>query len=167
MTMASCTGDAIIPYQGSRSARPDSMSGSGRSKRVRTRSQTYVRRKAGGNGAPEASERPEVELQPHGLKVQCFENESDAFAVIELAFRGWGDPDPNGMLSRAERAVVMLALDGLSNQEIARARGTSLRTVANQIASIFRKLGVGSRPELFVLAASSLRSDRTGKASQG
>lgn len=37
---------------------------------------------------------------------------------------------------------------GESNDDIARRRGTSPRTVANQIASIFRKHGVGSRAEL-------------------
>jgi DNA-binding NarL/FixJ family response regulator len=51
-------------------------------------------------------------------------------------------------LSRAEREVVELLLSGASNAQIARQRGTSARTVANQAASIFRKLGVGSRMEL-------------------
>jgi DNA-binding CsgD family transcriptional regulator len=51
-------------------------------------------------------------------------------------------------LTAAEREVVRLALDGLSNAQVARARGTSVSTVANQLASIFRKLGVGSRYEL-------------------
>ncbi|UQA62031.1 helix-turn-helix domain-containing protein [Polyangium aurulentum] len=51
-------------------------------------------------------------------------------------------------LSPAEREVVELLLSGASNAEIARQRGTSARTVANQAASIFRKLGVGSRMEL-------------------
>jgi DNA-binding CsgD family transcriptional regulator len=36
----------------------------------------------------------------------------------------------------------------LSNSEIGRRRGTSGRTVANQMATIFRKLGVSSRAEL-------------------
>jgi DNA-binding CsgD family transcriptional regulator len=51
-------------------------------------------------------------------------------------------------LSKGERAVVALAVFGLSNQEIARRRGSSPRTVANQLASAYRKLGVGSRAEL-------------------
>ena len=37
---------------------------------------------------------------------------------------------------------------GRSNGEIAAARGRSVRTIANQVAAIFRKLGVGSRLEL-------------------
>lgn len=51
-------------------------------------------------------------------------------------------------LSRSERQVVLALLGGASNREIARARGTSDRTVANQIQSIYRKLGVRSRSEL-------------------
>jgi DNA-binding NarL/FixJ family response regulator len=48
---------------------------------------------------------------------------------------------------------VQLVLEGKSNAEIAHARGKSVRTVANRVASIVRKLGIGSRSELFALAA--------------
>ena len=51
-------------------------------------------------------------------------------------------------LSPAEREVTARLLDGYDNERIARERGTSLRTVANQVASIFRKLGVSSRGSL-------------------
>ena len=51
-------------------------------------------------------------------------------------------------LSSAERDVLALTLGGQSNASIARARGTAARTVANQLSSIFRKLGVVSRAEL-------------------
>jgi DNA-binding CsgD family transcriptional regulator len=51
-------------------------------------------------------------------------------------------------LSVAERAVVGLAVLGLSNQDIASRRGSSARTVANQLGSAYRKLGVSSRAEL-------------------
>jgi DNA-binding CsgD family transcriptional regulator len=51
-------------------------------------------------------------------------------------------------LTEAERAVVRLALDGLSNAEIARRRRSSPKTVAHQLAAAYRKLGVGSRREL-------------------
>jgi DNA-binding CsgD family transcriptional regulator len=53
-----------------------------------------------------------------------------------------------GALTKAERAVVELALGGLSNAEIARRRRSSPRTVASQLAASYRKLGVGSRREL-------------------
>jgi len=51
-------------------------------------------------------------------------------------------------LTHAELAVARKLVEGLSNAGIAAARGTSERTVANQVASLFRKLGVGSRAEL-------------------
>lgn len=54
-------------------------------------------------------------------------------------------------LSEAEREVVLAILDGRSNAEIALARCRSVRTVANQAASAFRKLGVRSRSELATL----------------
>jgi DNA-binding NarL/FixJ family response regulator len=53
-----------------------------------------------------------------------------------------------GPLTAAERGVVRAVLTGCTNTEIARTRGTSARTVANQIASAFRKLGVASRGQL-------------------
>lgn len=51
-------------------------------------------------------------------------------------------------LTKAERDVAALVLEGLSNQAIARARGTSVRTIANQVAAVFRKLKVTARVEL-------------------
>jgi DNA-binding CsgD family transcriptional regulator len=51
-------------------------------------------------------------------------------------------------LTDAERAVVELARSGLSNAAIARRRRCSSRTVANQLAVVYKKLGVGSRREL-------------------
>jgi DNA-binding NarL/FixJ family response regulator len=51
-------------------------------------------------------------------------------------------------LTPAEGEVLAFLLDGYDNASIAEARKTSPRTVANQVASIFRKLGVASRAEL-------------------
>jgi DNA-binding NarL/FixJ family response regulator len=51
-------------------------------------------------------------------------------------------------LTKAEGAVLRQLLQGQSNAQIARLRGTALRTVTNQISSLFRKLGVHSRTEL-------------------
>jgi DNA-binding CsgD family transcriptional regulator len=59
-------------------------------------------------------------------------------------------------LTPAEREVALAILDGLSNDEIARLRGSSPRTVANQVATIFRKLGVRSRAELAARRATTL-----------
>ena len=51
-------------------------------------------------------------------------------------------------LSAAERQVADDAASGLSNGAIAKKRGRSPRTIANQLASIYRKLDVASRAEL-------------------
>jgi DNA-binding CsgD family transcriptional regulator len=56
-------------------------------------------------------------------------------------------------LSKAEREVIQLALRGLSNKTIAEVRRCSSRTVANQLASVYRKLSVSGRRELHVRAA--------------
>lgn len=51
-------------------------------------------------------------------------------------------------LTAAEGEVLALLLDGYDTATIGGARGTSPRTTANQVASIYRKLAVGSRAEL-------------------
>src|SRR5690606_13440073 len=50
-------------------------------------------------------------------------------------------------LSGAEHAVARLLVEGKSYAEMAWLRGTSVRTVANQVASIFQKTGVSGRAE--------------------
>lgn len=52
------------------------------------------------------------------------------------------------LLPSAEFAVARLLVDGQSHAEIARLRGSSLRTVANQLASVFQRLGVSGRADL-------------------
>ena len=52
------------------------------------------------------------------------------------------------VLTRGELAVARLAATGRSNAQIAAARRSALRTVANQMASILRKLALRSRIEL-------------------
>jgi DNA-binding NarL/FixJ family response regulator len=54
-------------------------------------------------------------------------------------------PEIEARLSSAETHVAWLVCDGLSNRDIALERGTAERTVANQVASIFHKLGVSRR----------------------
>jgi DNA-binding NarL/FixJ family response regulator len=51
-------------------------------------------------------------------------------------------------LSKAEYAVTRLLVEGQSHAEIAARRQTSVRTVANQLAAAFHKLGVSGRCEL-------------------
>lgn len=54
-------------------------------------------------------------------------------------------------LTPAEAHVAQLAAAGHSNRAIADLRGTAERTVANQLASIFRKLDVASRADLVLV----------------
>jgi DNA-binding CsgD family transcriptional regulator len=57
-------------------------------------------------------------------------------------------------MTRAEHEVARQVVLGLSNATIAARRGTAQRTVANQLASLYRKLKVQSRLELaLVLSA--------------
>jgi DNA-binding NarL/FixJ family response regulator len=64
--------------------------------------------------------------------------------VIELP-----EPDTAGPgLTASEQDIIARLLRGASNREIARARGTSERTVANQLQRIYRKHAVYSRTEL-------------------
>jgi DNA-binding CsgD family transcriptional regulator len=51
-------------------------------------------------------------------------------------------------LTTAEREVLAEVLAGASNRQIAERRGTSERTVANQVARLFRHFGVRSRAQL-------------------
>ena len=58
-------------------------------------------------------------------------------------------------LTPSESEVARAVCQGLSNREIAQLRETSVRTVANQLASIYEKLEVNSRAELVVKLGSS------------
>ncbi|MDJ0790082.1 MAG: LuxR C-terminal-related transcriptional regulator [Myxococcota bacterium] len=70
------------------------------------------------------------------------------------------DPALSERLTRAEREVAELVVSGRSNAEIARLRGTAQNTVANQVASIFRKLSIQSRTELGAGALPAARDSR-------
>jgi DNA-binding NarL/FixJ family response regulator len=76
-------------------------------------------------------------LSVDGEELLVFEWTTDAPAVQPL-------PE----LSRAEQDVLERVVRGDSNAAIARARKTSVRTVANQVASLLRKTGAASRFEL-------------------
>lgn len=65
--------------------------------------------------------------------------------VIDLPVDDLELPDS---LTSAEQDVVRLVAQGLSNSDIGKARGRSARTIANQLAAIYRKLGVTGRTEL-------------------
>lgn len=56
-------------------------------------------------------------------------------------------------LTPSEEQVLAHVMRGMSNAAIARARQTSIHTVANQVANLFRKTGARSRVELAQIAA--------------
>jgi DNA-binding CsgD family transcriptional regulator len=63
------------------------------------------------------------------------------------------DKELSARLSPAEYEVTRLLVEGKSYAEMAVLRQTSARTVANQIASAFHRLGVSGRAELLCLLA--------------
>jgi DNA-binding NarL/FixJ family response regulator len=70
---------------------------------------------------------------------------SDTYLVLSVPFLERPFPDA---LTESERAVAEMAIRGWTNKEIAEERGTSDRTIANQVRAIFAKCGVASRSEL-------------------
>lgn len=86
-------------------------------------------------------ERPYIPL-PGGAEIEHL--------APDLVLLSFPLPEPRfpPELTDAEREVTRLVYDGASNAEIARARGVSPKTIANQLDSIYRKLGVTSRCEL-------------------
>jgi len=92
---------------------------------------------------------------PEGLAVFHIEANGTTLALLTFEVEVGS---PVASLSNAERAVMGSILEGKSNSQIATERGTATRTVANQVARLFEKLGVRSRAELAV----RFRADRPG-----
>ena len=84
---------------------------------------------------------------PSSLSATRFQMDGDDYAVFSFRTSAANLPEA---LSPCEREVLLAAVRGDSNREIAQARGKSERTVANQVQAIFRKLDVHSRGELAV-----------------
>lgn len=66
----------------------------------------------------------------------------------ELVVFSWDIAPPPAVLTSAERDVLARVVGGESNRAIATARRTSVRTIANQVASLLRKTGATSRFDL-------------------
>jgi DNA-binding NarL/FixJ family response regulator len=88
----------------------------------------------------EAPSRRDDEVYGHYVRIG-----DDEYAILSIPA---GPPPLPACLTDAERHVCELVIAGESNASIARERGTSVRTIANQLASIYRKLNVYSRCEL-------------------
>lgn len=106
--------------------------------------------------APPEPTCPESPRETTSPNLQFFSFGDEDFAAIEIA----GDaPQPTvptspvAVLSEAETRILAELVTGRSNREIATRRGTSLRTVTNQVSAVFRKLGVRSRAEVALLLA--------------
>ncbi len=82
---------------------------------------------------------------PKNLHASRFEVGSDEYVILSYPARATELP---ATLTTTELEIYQAILAGHSNASIAKERGRSLRTVANQVAAIFAKLGVSSRAEL-------------------
>jgi DNA-binding NarL/FixJ family response regulator len=86
-------------------------------------------------------------------RITGFRLDDSEYRVIGFPLRR---PRAFAALTAAELAIAEGAIEGASTRALARARGVSERTVANQLASIYRKLGVYSRQELVALVCGAL-----------
>jgi DNA-binding CsgD family transcriptional regulator len=91
------------------------------------------------------SEDVPFQLVPHSITAHELSIEGEAYAVLEIALR---ELEPPSGLTAAEQQVVCLVIQGKSNSEIAVERGTSIRTVANQLRSVYAKLKISGRAQL-------------------
>lgn len=82
------------------------------------------------------------------MRINSIRQDSTDYWVMSYPIRR---PACFGLLTSAELEVVEAVLEGLSQAVIAKRRGVKSRTVVNQIASAYRKLGVGSRGGLVSL----------------
>lgn len=108
------------------------------------------------------SERGDAFPEPHvpppdGMKATIEGDAPGERLILRYRCPTWRLPQA---LSAAERSVVLDLLDGASRRDIALSRGTSPRTVANQMASIFRKLRVGLRVELLAVLRPPIQAGR-------
>jgi DNA-binding NarL/FixJ family response regulator len=100
-------------------------------------------------GAPELRHCPLA--VPDDLRACRLSFAAEQYIVVSFRStiaRSTGAESRDGALTSTERAVACAAAAGRSNRQIAAARGTSMHTVANQLASVYRKLGISSRAEL-------------------
>lgn len=85
--------------------------------------------------------------QEPGADIACLEINGTEVYVLSLSI----EPNLPDDLSDSEREVILMVLAGASNAEIAEVRGTAVQTVANQLHTAFKKIGVSSRGDLAAL----------------
>ena len=82
---------------------------------------------------------------PPGFRSAALEEEGHTFMVMSYELPEWELPDT---LTVTERQVLRALLRGATQAQVAEARSVTSATISNQLASIFHKVGVGSRMEL-------------------
>jgi DNA-binding CsgD family transcriptional regulator len=92
---------------------------------------------------------------PGGIAVSELEHAGKRLFIVSYPKSSMDQRDPRDepwcRLTPAEHAVVVLLLEGRTPAQVARERGTSVRTVTKQIDSAYRRLGAHSRNELALL----------------
>src|SRR5215831_19191309 len=101
--------------------------------------------------SPSAGSKDGIPLPPppRDLSALPLAFEGEEYAVLSFSTEL---DEPPASLSGAERDVLRALMRGWTNAEIAENRGTAVRTVANQVQALYRKVGVCSRAELVVWA---------------
>ena len=90
-------------------------------------------------------------IMTRARRIDCFELVVGGERLVVTSLPAGDGAAILDALTPAERDVARDAIAGLSNATIARKRRRAARTVANQLASVYRKLRVGSRAELAAL----------------
>ena len=108
-----------------------------------------------GDLQPRAVLRTRIDQPPEELTTHLLELGSSSLLVLSFRIP---EKDLLASLTTAEREIAVLAAGGATNLEIAHRRGVSKNTIAKQIATVFRKVGVTSRFELIALLSGSCAS---------
>lgn len=87
---------------------------------------------------------------PAGLVVERAESSAQGSVIVSFPLDRRRPEQPR--LTAVEWELLRDLSHGLSNREIAVRRGVSVRTVANQMGHLFRKLGVHSRLDAALVA---------------
>lgn len=95
-------------------------------------------------GSPRCAARYPAAREPRGeLRVSRTSLEGEELVIVSYPLAGG-----RGSLSEAELEVARAAARGLTNAQIARARGASPHTIANQVSAVLQKLQLKSRRQL-------------------
>jgi len=94
---------------------------------------------------------PNIYSQHTSVPCSLLEIDTAGFHAVVIRMDRQRDTGTDGLerrLTQAENAVARAAVAGLRNREIAKQRGAAERTVAVQLCSVYKKLGISSRSAL-------------------